>query len=343
MSEPSAQNRSLPQVHDVLVVPTYSCTEKDMAALGGVQRSRLALDSHLWVGHYRYWKQIMDACEPAGYSRANVTKAHRWQPTRQFAAYYSIVNTNPHNPREPVWDTDVTIRRAVMLSRLVFPTATGLEYAARSKLNEQGELEKVIPFPGQLAYTVTDLDQKLQRHCLKKDEWLDVSNLLKRWQVRQINCSERIKRALWYNEKAAFESQFADRVELLVRTAECLWGPDWNGGGRGAPFRAGLVRLADYFKLQLDLTQADEFWTLRARVTHGRGFPRSERLRVDEGEEDEWRKRTLLYGTVEEVLRRTLRHTIEDDSFAAVFESGETVSEWLRNTQELPPPPMCKS
>lgn len=339
MSDLPQRNRSRRTVWDVLLAaPTYSGTE----SLNWPCEKCLLLDSDIWVGRYDgAVNKIMDACEPAGYWRGNEAGGYRWQPTRQFGAYYAIVCTNPSRPDELEWDPDRRILRTIALSRLVHPTAIGLEYAARLKFDEVG-LKGVYPFPAERAYTVSNQPQGQQRHWLKEEEWSKVSELLKGWPNSKAKSPPRISRALRYFEKTAYEYHFADRWELLIRTAEVLWGSDWTEkdklpgkrqqGGRSERFKNGLRRLAGEFELDVSEESAKRAWDLRSRVTHGIGLPQppdreDPKVVVASDESDT----VGVYLKIEEVLRKTLQCAIQDDAFAARFESESSLDDWLSN------------
>jgi len=279
----------------------------------------------------------MDACEPAGYSQAG--KSNRWQATRMYETCYAIVCTNPSEPDGYNWDPDQRILRCVAFSRLVLPTAIGFQYAARVKFDEVGKINTIVPSPGRTAGTVSSADSAQQRHWLTEEEWAKVSELLSRWPLSVARDLPRINRAIRYFEETAREFLLDDRYELLVRTAEVLWGRPFRKSrkskqGRGARFKSGLTRLANELRIEVSDDHADRAWQHRSRVTHGIGLPRSGETRNPDVEAAEDASDMVEpYMKVEEVLRTTIRRAIEDDDFAARFKSETSLDGWLSTTE----------
>lgn len=279
----------------------------------------------------------MDACEPAGYSRANTANGFRWQPTRQFGAYYAIACKDPSRGDDLDWDPDQRIIHCVAISRLVHPTALGFEYAARIIFGEDNEIETIIPFPGAHAYTVSNDALEEQRHWLNQDEWHHVARLVAAKPIGKKIEPPRTGRAMVYLEKLARAYHFPDRFELLVRTAEILWGVDWtknnaNKGGRGQRFSQGLLRLARELKVDLTDEDAKQAWNWRSQVTHGIGLPASgsgHNPNIEALSELESSELVEVYLKVEKILRRTMVKAIEDTTFSAHFASEKSLTRWL--------------
>ena len=381
MSDPPSPERSGKHIWDVLLVQEYPGTRR-CNWTGG---QYILSDSDLWVGKYdhtislrpkspvappsrrcvhgrdasatevlRGTQRIMIACEPAGYSRDpdNEAGGLTRQLNRTFGTCYVLVCTNPSQPDEFNWDPDQRILRCVVFSRLVHPTAIGFKYAARLRFDEDGEISTVEPSPWHAAYTVSDVDKLQQRHWLEEGEWTNVSKLLSRWPISAAKSLPRINRALRYFEKTARERDLVDRYELLVRTAEILWGEPFeedkiadkdktnakgkrsrkSNQGRGARFKSGLSCLAYEFGIEVSKEQADRAWNFRSRVTHGVELPQppareAPNAIVSPDAFDMFEP----YRKVEEVVRMTIRRAIEDDDFAARFESKERIASWLTN------------
>ncbi|MBN2563727.1 MAG: hypothetical protein JXQ75_22650 [Phycisphaerae bacterium] len=218
------------------------------------------------------------------------------------------------------------------------------------RLGEDGEITHVEPYPRQRAYTVSNNDTSQQRHWLTEEEWAKVSELLKSCPASEKHEQPRIGRALFYFEKTAYEYHFADRWELLVRTAEILWGREFEEDkvvdqgkikaagkssgkrkqGRGARFRIGLRCLANEFNIDVLEEDAEQAWRLRSRVTHGVGLPHPPNVEDPKVQAAEDELAVVdLYLKLEEVLRKTMERAIKDCAFAACFESEKSLDDWL--------------
>lgn len=333
-------NRPKDTIWDVLLAPAYPGTVELDWGVGDT----VSLSPGIWVGRADLildYALVMDACEPGGYARSNVDDGNRWQPTRHFGIYYAIVNETPLDPSGYDWDSNQALQHVMAVSRLVHPTALGLEYAARVKYARDGETESVFPAPWHRAYAVSAAPSDRQRHWLEKSEWGKVARLISRCPILAKLKRPRIGRALYYFETAARQYHFPDRFELLVRTCEILWGrtfaPDPTAPkgkkpkvGRGARFQNGLTQLAKELNLTITETQIKHAWHYRSGVTHGVGLPApADPESPNQHETDLNTSMIDAYVAVESVLRKTIEAAILDNAFASRFDDDAAIVKWL--------------
>jgi len=310
-------------VYDVLVARHFGIQHDDTGMLIQYQHEKIQLDNHLFVGRIPDIREIMNACTPKGYHRPHPHKL--WQPTPQFGAYYAIVLAIDSNEYDLNWDSDGAILRLVAASRYVHSTALGFGYAARL-VQFNGQIKTIMPFPGNHAYMISNKPVEQQRHWLKPDEWREAFQLASRLPNSKAHQYMRIKRAMRTFELTARESELSSKFELLARSAQCLVG--------SKPLKQGLQLLAHSVNVQITESEINAFYTVRSRVTHGAGLPLP---RLSENPQDlsdiakKMEKPLAAYDRIETVLRRVFSRLILEDSFAAHFESHETVEKWMES------------
>lgn len=85
----------------------------------------------------KVWKRVYEACVPQGFPAK--------LPRLSIGSAYAFVNKCPTKPQCNDWDADETLKITLALSRLIHPTSTGLEYAARVQFENDGSVKRVVP------------------------------------------------------------------------------------------------------------------------------------------------------------------------------------------------------
>ncbi|OWY71561.1 hypothetical protein B7486_07690 [cyanobacterium TDX16] len=275
-------------------------------------RQFLNASGDLWVGHIDGTDMIMTACEPAGY---------RFSPHRQFSAYYAIVNERPSEPEEYRWDPDQRLVRVLAFSRLIHPTPTGYDYAARVRRDREGRVKQVILFGGLNAYS----DE--EREWLTRAEWNDVVKLINVYENTNGAACRRLHSAIWYREKLATEYYLDVRWVLLATALESIigiWLVDRSRKrlpGVSRRFVVGVSRLADSCDVPFSESEAEIMWKRRSSLAHGQGWP-VDSLREGEPSDD-------IHKRAEDLLNVAICKMIRDLSFRSHFVEDRALAKWL--------------
>lgn len=109
------------KVRDVVVFTNSSYVEPrhDIRDLYPPIQNRFDLSSDLWIARLpnELAKNILSACEPAGYN---------FKPVRPFSQLYAFVRENPPGDERYRWDPDKRLQLCVALSRIIHPTSVSL-------------------------------------------------------------------------------------------------------------------------------------------------------------------------------------------------------------------------
>ncbi len=279
--------------------------------------NRVQLAPDLWVGMLRNGGRIVMACEPRGDREGNPAF-----PAPPFGAYYSVVRERP--PKTSgffKWDPDQYLRRAIVFSRLVHPTAIGYKYCASVTLVGKRPT-RILPFPDAPAF-----GGDLKRPWLNHKEWSGVGELLTCWASSRASETERVNDAIWHMEMAALLYYLPIRWAVLGMAIEVLIG-EWNGKrGRGARFREGLHKLATDCDIALTESDAGEAWNMRSKAAHGTRLPPPPSAREKGVGQEE--SVSPLFDLTQRVMASSLVRMIRDDDYAASFADGPAVKKWL--------------
>jgi len=159
-------------------------------------------------------QQVMDDCEPKGWSKA----------TRQWGCRWGFFRENPpEKSREQpnAWDPDGLISSTLALSRLIQPNTITTQYAARVIELEGGELEV---HPGPVTGRSADawLHVSTQKRWLTKEDAEALATLLATYWPIKATWPGRIKRALWNHEYTAQTHDFNVRLVIVASALEGL-------------------------------------------------------------------------------------------------------------------------
>lgn len=273
------------------------------------RRVKLGLD--LWLGPAPYPDALMDACELRG---ANTLK-----PTRQFPSHFAFIRTNPPNPEQRYeFDPDSRLRTCLQLSRLIQPTATAFEYAARI-ISGKGAKREIIPYAvrgiGANAFTVHD-----GANWFGDDHALALRKLLTIFAPD--NLPDRVKKALWYHEYVAWTQMIDVRWPLCVTALEALIHTDDTDRPRGKrsgstrQFVGRLLKLL-HFVPELKWSEASlrAVYDRRSGLVHGVG--RGADALSQEGKR--------LYMLAENGLRAVVLAAIRGTGVADIFRSKASI------------------
>lgn len=250
------------------------------------------------------WNCVYQACVPQGFPAR--------PPAPQFGSAYAFVNKCPVKPQSNDWDADETLRITLALSRLIHPTSTGLEYAARVRFADDGSVKGVIParIHGLGAYAFVSPSQESRNRLMRKDA-VSLAALCGAFHSESRVLPDRIRRALWIYEYASWTNDAGIRWALIVTGLEALLN---TGADRiSAQFKTRIVNLAKMLQLDMTRTKADQAYGLRSGILHGRA------IRDLAGKDLE------LYDKLDELLRGSVMKAIVDEAFRTIFESDNRI------------------
>ena len=229
-------------------------------------RRRVQIADDIWLGPVRMRHAIMRACELRG--------ERKLRPFHNVPSHFAFIRTSAPDPTDRyAFDGDARLRTALQLSRLVRPTATGLEYAVRV-VRVPGERREVIPFDYRgLGATAHVFEENSD--CLWDDDVKELARLLAAFEPKRL--PNRVKRALWHHEMCAGLYYVELKLPLFVTGLEALIHTDERGRGRRAmgsteQFVQRLLRLRQFVpELHWTERQLSDVYDHRSRLVHGRG------------------------------------------------------------------------
>jgi hypothetical protein len=269
----------------------------------GVRIERLSVDDA---------ELVMNACGPRG---------HYFILKRQFGQRYSYIyepseaawHQNPYG-----WDPEERINAAMHLSRLVKDNSDSMEFAARIYTHEDGGRQVVPRHDCELgrAYSL-----RTGRDWLDVDEATQLRALLDTYWSIADELPDRVVRALRRTSSLVTERWVDDRLTEITVALESL-------------VNAGSARVSRQFKdrvtalgaeLQVpDVTRswAQKMYNARSSGLHGG------RVQLFETTGPARTQAVEYVIRLEDVLRRAVRHCIEDPDFRARFADDAAVMAW---------------
>lgn len=257
-------------------------------------------------------EEVLDAATPRG---------RDFDATRQFSQRYAFVRH--HAPAEPTFtfDSDGLLQTALQLSRLVVPNAHDTDYAVRIidsfYITRPHVIVPLEPHARFFAFTAGEPP----RAWLTDAEGRDLANLLTRFLDVRDGLSSRVKHGLWLAEWGARLPYLQLAVINTVTALEALVTTDRSR--LRAQFKHRSRAVADELGREIDDALLDRQYSARSEAVHGAFVP------VDEPD-----TQTDELAQLQRVLQLALRRAIEDDDFAAIFASADTI----RERWPLPPP-----
>lgn len=253
----------------------------------------------------------MDACQLRG---ANTLK-----PIRQYTSHFAFIRTNPPNPTERYkFDPDSRLRTALQLSRLIKPTNTAYEYAARI-ITAKRMRREIVPYSvrgiGAHAVSIDD-----DTNWFGDDHVDALRELLKIFAPATL--PERLARALWYHEYVAWTHMIDVRWPLCVTALEALIHTDDSDrprrsrSGSTKQFVGRLLKLTTYVSgLGWSEAALRAIYDRRSGLVHGVG--RGADALTAEGKR--------LYMAAENGLRTILLAAVRDSSIADIFRTRASI------------------
>jgi hypothetical protein len=302
-------------LHDILLV------ENNIAFVsrGATERPERIRETHelgngVWLGpiERELMKAVINACEPKGENFHPIINAH---------AHYGFYRHKPYSDGDNLYGFDQTgeLRRALRLSRLVRPTSTGQEYAARVVTTPGIPERMIVPARatgmGTKAYVIdTDSDWMSDDHARALVPLVTAYD--------HASTPLRMKLALFHFEYSAWTYYIDLRWTLLTTAAEALTHIEGERDPRNQSRYAGstqqfVSRMAGMRAIVPGLSYSDTdlrgMYRARSGVVHGQDYAH---------QDPEIRR---LYALLESSMRSILRFLLLNPSAAAIFASDATV------------------
>lgn len=253
---------------------------------------------------------------------------------RQYGQLYTVaIFMGPLLPGTVTdWDGYGQIKRFMAFAQLVPPTCIGLGNTAVLTFRPNGEFERAVPGPcrgiTEQAFIVAGA-----RNWLSQPECETVGDLMAHTDIQ--NLPDRVRRAHWNVQHAAYQYFFEVRTLLVVSAIEALIHVRANertgkSQGPGRQFKSRTVQLAAELGISFDQKDADEVWNHRSDVAHGRDpwASRRDGKGTPQQPPELTRNEPVVrrHLTLEDILRAAVLKCLKDPAFAARFVSDESVA-----------------
>ena len=305
-------NKVLPESCYVIlhIAPGHGNVAKHSTLVVEKDGDRFELREDIWIERLneRLAKNIQQACEPPHYS----ISGHPWD--RHLYAFVRRAPKVDKTNNEGIGDLFTT----VALSRLINPTSTGDRYCA--KVFHYGLDDSAI--------------QAIQFRGISPDvflpknprDWLSVQDgeylrKLMSW-VSQKPMHGRVHRAYWHHEYAMRSYYLDARWTLVVSGLEALVNVDEQKVRE--QFRVRVKQIAEELQITLTANELNKAYTLRSKLVHGEKFLFGLETELPKDQQSE------LYEKLELVLRKTIRHCLEDEPFSDYFRDDKAVKQRWR-------------
>jgi len=219
------------------------------------------------------------------------------------------------------WDGDGVLRTCVALSRLVHPTTQAFRFSARVVTLPDGSIEWIHPGivggHGSIAFVSTVEN----RDWLTNQEFGLVASLIARFDSKK--WPRRLVRSLWYHEYSSLMYELDVRWVVMTTALEALIHTDRpNSGGQ---FRERVFQLAAMVGVNCSKEEVALAYDQRSQLAHGQhfvdmsgGIPAAAKAELS-GEV------IRSYRRMEEILRACLLKAANEDQFASIFASDDSI------------------
>jgi hypothetical protein len=250
----------------------------------------------LWIGRIEgeAAKIIFDLNEPSFHGTP--------KPVIQYAQLYAFVREKQGIAAPYEWDKDGKLQNCVAFSRLLVPTSVSFRYAARIRYNTDHSIADISPADIRGVPIDTFLSTiPPERDWLTEADGVRLRTLLARMDSKPL--PSRANRAFWYHEYAV-RTYYVELRWVYVATAlESLIHVSREFSG--LQFRERVAQIAAELGVpSFGVDEAKQAYHLRSQLAHGQqlgALAPADRQ---------------LYDSMEEVLRRALLRSLEDDAFA---------------------------
>lgn len=306
----------------VLLHSTNGNDANDPGAVRCTEPFRIA--DRIWIcrisDHLR--DVVYKACESPG---------EPYEPAhRQYGQLYTIVLFigPPEIGTVTSWDGYGYLSKVVTYAQLVHPTSIGFGNTALLIFGPNGEFEQARPGPcrgfSEQAFTIPET-----RNWLSRAECETVKDLFDNADLDTL--PDRVARALWNSQHAAYQYFFEVRALLVTSGLEALLHVRTPGKRprTGAQFINRSVQLATELGLSFTTGEAKALWDHRSDIAHGRDLwaflkdangkmPQPPQLTKNDERVQRFMKADLI-------LRSAILRCLREPAFARRFESDLTV------------------
>lgn len=255
---------------------------------------------------------------------------------RQYGQLYTIAHfAGPWTPGLVTsWDGDGFLSRFIGLAHLVHPTSMGFGSTAVFTFGSDGKFLQASPGPcrgvTEHAFCIPE-----SRNWFSQSECEQIKILFHGPDLSTL--PERVGRAVWNLERAAYEYFFEVRTMLVVSGLDALLHvrtPGRRMVSTGRQFKERIVRLASDLHIPFARSDAEAVWEHRSDVVHGRdpwaamrvaqvGFQIPTTLAKND-------PIVIRYLACEQLLRAAALKCLTDPSFAGKFASDQAVERAYR-------------
>ena len=317
---------SSPRSNSTVHVLLHSTNAQDAQEAGAVPcPDPFELSDRVWICRMPdYLRDVVyQVCEP-----------HDEPPQKAFRQYgqlYTIAHfAGPWTPGLVTsWDGDGLLSRFVPLAHLVHPTSMGFGSTAVLTFGPDGKFLHASPGPcrgiTEHAFCFPD-----SRNWLSESECEQIRILFHGPDLSTL--PERVGRAVWNLERAAYEYFFEVRAMLVVSGLDALLHvrtPGTRMASTSRQFKERIVLLASDLSIPFTKSDAEAVWGHRSDVVHGRdpwaamraaqiGFQVPATLAKND-------PLVIRYLACEQFLRSTALKCLADALFAGKFVSDQAV------------------
>lgn len=279
-------------------------SETSLAFIG--ENGRFDITADIWIERLdsELAKRIISACEPRGIIETIPTDRHlyawvRRTPERESRRYEGL---------QPLLN-------AIVLSRFIHPTNTGLRYCAwLSDLSADARIVSPISFTG---ISPDVLLAPETRNWLTEANGREVKEL-SIWLMAE-KMHERVRRAYWNHEYALRLAELDIRWPLIVGAFEALITND-KEDSLTWQFKDRVSRLAAHFCIPLSEADLGKMYDVRSKLVHGEKFLHALGGTVPVVEQP------ALYQKLETLLRLTVKACLSESAFYDHFRDARSVT-----------------
>jgi hypothetical protein len=267
----------------------------------------IALSEQIRIGRLdlKTANTIMDTCEPKALGLM--------PPVRQFAHLYAFVREISANADIHRWDDDNQLTPVIGVSRLIHPTSTGFDYAARIGYESDG-VKQVFPA------RIVGISKEVFLSPNGKRDWLtaeEANSLRELVPGLRKELPKRVHNGLWHHEYALRTYYLDHRWTLVCTGLESLVHTDRYGNT--LQFKRRVPRLAAEVGVTISEPEAHEAYDLRSRLAHGVSFLASGSISGPTPTQLD------LYDRLEETLRRAVLRGIREEAFADILRADDQI------------------